>query len=277
MNKEPTEEHKRLNELYLSNNENSCNKNSGKSNIYEGCSMSNCGGVLNWRKLIDNDSYIEHSDLKLTLKKIKKKLHIKDIDQRNILRESSEFIKKNLTCHIEIILENNYLNKNLNEPIYKIFLIYLNEIVSKNKFDKYLYSNHQKCEIKCYLNSNPLNYMIRIIKLYSDILKENLKMYIFTEFQDISNIKNKVYYILDTYRNYQIDLDNLFASSMTIKEYYEELINKEILSSNQILVYEKLLYVSEYRKKKYDQVKQEQISHNINNSLTFTKKKRNSN
>ena len=252
MNKEPTEEHKRLNELYLSNNENSCNKNSGKSNIYEGCSMSNCGGVLNWRKLIDNDSYIEHSDLKLTLKKIKKKLHIKDIDQRNILRESSEFIKKNLTCHIEIILENNYLNKNLNEPIYKIFLIYLNEIVSKNKFDKYLYSNHQKCEIKCYLNSNPLNYMIRIIKLYSDILKENLKMYIFTEFQDISNIKNKVYYILDTYRNYQIDLDNLFASSMTIKEYYEELINKEILSSNQILVYEKLLYVSEYRKKKYD-------------------------
>ena len=211
--------------------------------------------------------------LNLTTEKSEKK-NIVDGDKRNVLKESSEFLRKKLISEIEFIMIG--LIKNENESVFKNFLNYLYELIAQKKFVEYLYSQHNSSNIKSYLDSKPLNYIIGRIKIYSNIEKKKEKMYIFTKFQNIKDIVNKVNNIIDTYENYQKDLDKLFVSSMTTKEYYENLKNREILSQSQIQVYEALLNHSMY-KKKYGQDEIVEITHKINNTFKFTRKKRSSN
>ena len=223
----------------------------------------------------DSSNSSFHNDKNAPLKPMiseKKSFDKFDGDKRDVLKESSEFLRNKLTTEIELIM--NDLIKNENESIFKKFLNDIYEIIAQKKIVEYLYSQHNSSNIKSYLDSKPLNYIIGRMKIYSDIEKSKEKMYIFTKFHNIKDIKNKVNYIIDTYEKYEIDLDKLFVSSMTTKEYYEELKSKAILSQSQNEVYESLLYHSMY-KKKYNQEGTVKITHKINN--TFTKKKRSSN
>ena len=221
-----------------------------------------------------NDKNAPLVPINLTTKDSEIKKNIVDGDKRNVLKESSEFLRKKLMTEIELIM--NDLIKNENESIFKKFLNDIYEIIAQKKIVEYLYSQHNSSNIKSYLDSKPLNYIIGRIKTYSNIEKKKEKMYIFTKFHNIENIEKKVNYIIDTYENYQMDLEKLFFSSMTIKEYYEDLKKNAALSESQIKGYEKLLNHSMY-KKKYGKEGIVEITHKTINIFKFTSKKRSSN